>query len=143
MNALFTGYTVNTSAGQQVSFIQPGNDPTVALTITQNVSDDQERCICIYEVLTSFNTSSGSNSTNHGPQIPEVISYSGDASIIELGLTVAVDLVANEIYSAAIAISSEGNSITTVEFSESSYHLLLSIPISSTHNFQVPMTFRL
>ena len=58
------------------------------------------------------------NTTNHGPQIPEVISYSRDEDIIELALTVAVDLVASEIYSATIAIGSEGNCNVTIEFSE-------------------------
>ena len=75
----------------------------------------QETCIYIYEVETALNVS-GSNTTSHGPQIPDLLGQSGDS--VQLSLTVDSDLEVNELYTANIIADGLEKSLATIEFSK-------------------------
>ena len=60
---------------------------------------------------------SGSNTTSHGPQIPDLLEQSGDS--VQLSLTIDSNLEVNEIYSANIGVNGLENSSATIEFSKS------------------------
>ena len=69
-------------------------------------------CFCVYEVRT--------NTTEHGPLLPVVESFSSDS--VRLSLSIDFGLVENEMYSANInTTNNDGMKITvgTVEFSKS------------------------
>ena len=59
---------------------------------------------------------SGSNTTSHGPQIPDLLGQSGDS--VQLSLNVGSGLVVNEIYSASIVANGLEKSSATIEFSK-------------------------
>ena len=75
----------------------------------------QETCICIYEVQTALNVS-GSNTTSHGPQIPELLGNSGAS--VQLSLTINSNLEINELYSTSIVANGLEKSSATIEFSK-------------------------
>ena len=84
----------------------------------------QDTCICIYEVQTTLNVS-GSNTTNHGPQIPELLGQSGDS--VQLSLNVDSGLEINKIYCANIVTDGIEKSSATIEFSKLSDLLKFSL----------------